>query len=120
MKYRKEKKMYELIIWKTNNEAHLLPFDKKPQWDAIKKLLGVQMLEIQKGYNPDVSKRSFEMLCDEESKLRYGFKQNKRATVAWYEWQHRTGHRCIPGDFIAGDVAIIRRKDASIQNTKAA
>ena len=120
MKYRKEKKMYELIIWKTNNEAHLLPFDKKPQWDAIKKLLGVQMLEIQKGYNPDVSKGSFEMLCDEESKLRYGFKQNKRATVAWYEWQHRTGHRSIPGDFIAGDVAIIRRKDASIQDTKAA
>ncbi len=112
--------MYELIIWKTSNEAHTLPFEKKPDWNKIKQLLGVQMLEIHKGYNTDVSNRSFEMLCDEEAKLRYGFKQNKRATVAWYEWQQRTGHMCIPGDFIAGDVAIVRRKNASIQNTKAA
>ena len=35
--------------------------------------------------------------------------RNNRATKAWYEWQKRPGRTCIPGDFIAGDVAILKK-----------
>ena len=49
------------------------------------------------------------MYCDEESKLKNPIIKNKRATEAWYEWQRRTSRSCIPGDFIAGSVAVIKK-----------
>jgi len=35
--------------------------------------------------------------------------KNTKATKAWYDWQERTGRQCLPGDFIAGHVAIIKK-----------
>jgi hypothetical protein len=100
--------MYNVIVWRVNGDEDFFAFEKKPEWKQIYPLINCDMIEIQKGFNQDVSNRSFEMLCDEESKLKEPFYINKRATNAWYEWQKRTNHMCIPGDFIAGDIAIIR------------
>ena len=49
------------------------------------------------------------MYCDEESKLKTPIVKNKRATDAWYAWQERTKRQCVPGDFIAGNVAVIKK-----------
>ena len=38
---------------------------------------------------------------------------NRRITSAWYKWQEKTGHMCIPGDQIRGKVAIIQKTDAA-------
>ena len=61
------------------------------------------------GYDKDISNRTFDIYCDEESKLKNPFVKNDRATKAWYAWQERTGRTCIPGDFVAGNVAIIEK-----------
>lgn len=100
--------MYNVIVWKANGDENFFAFEKKPEWKQIYPLINCDMIEIHKGYNPSLSNRSFEMLCDEESKMKEPFYINKRATVAWYEWQKRTGARSLPGDFIAGDVAIVQ------------
>ena len=78
-------------------------------------LLDCNMIEITKGYNKEVNNRSFDMYCDEESKLKNTTYPNKRATQAWYEWQKRTGHMCLPGDYIAGSVAIIKKIDIKLK-----
>ena len=49
------------------------------------------------------------MYCDEKSKHKTPIIKNKRATDAWYEWQRKTSRSCIPGDFIAGSVAVIKK-----------
>jgi hypothetical protein len=40
-------------------------------------------------------------------------KHNEIATDLWYDWQEATGHQCIPGDYIAGNVAIIYNEGKS-------
>ena len=84
-------------------------FVQKPDWANIRPLINADMIEIQKGYDTDISNRSFEMLCNEEAKMTNMIVKNNRATKAWYEWQRRTGRKCLPGDFIAGDVAILKK-----------
>ncbi|NDB54647.1 hypothetical protein EB169_02340, partial [archaeon] len=80
----------------------------KPAWEKIYPLINAELIQICKGFITGFSNRSFEMLTDEESK--YNNKErNERATVAWYNWQVRTGHACIIGDYIAGDIAIVQK-----------
>ncbi len=51
------------------------------------------------------------MWMDEESKMKGPefIKKNVRATNAWFRWMERTGHMCIPGDFIAGNTVIYKK-----------
>ena len=108
--------MYKLLIWKsvmdhhgpnTKEESYIMNY--KPTFEELYKHLDCSMIEILSGYDKNISNRSFDMYCDEESKLKTPIVKNKRATDAWYAWQERTKRQCIPGDFIAGNVAVIKK-----------
>ena len=108
--------MYKLHIWKAmfkdglpvnGTETH--EYTKKPTFEDMYKHIGCDMIEILQGYDKNISKRTFDIYCDEESKLKSPFVKNDRATTAWYTWQKRTGRMCIPGDFVAGNVAVIEK-----------
>ena len=108
--------MYKLLIWKsvmdhhgpnTKEESYIMNY--KPTFEELYKHLDCSMIEILSGYDKNISNRSFDMYCDEESKLKTPIVKNKRATNAWYAWQERTKRQCIPGDFIAGNVAVIKK-----------
>ena len=108
--------MYKLLIWKsvmdhhgpnTKEESYVMNY--KPTFEELYKHLNCSMIEILSGYDKNISNRTFDMYCDEESKLKTPIVKNKRATDAWYAWQERTKRQCIPGDFIAGNVAVIKK-----------
>jgi len=108
--------MYKLLIWKsvmdhhgpnTKEESYVMNY--KPTFEELYKHLDCSMIEILSGYDKNISNRTFDMYCDEESKLKAPIVKNKRATDAWYAWQERTKRQCIPGDFIAGNVAVIKK-----------
>jgi len=107
--------MYNVIVWKDNDNEDIHVFKKKPTFKDLYPLLDCSMIEITKGYNKEINNRSFDMYCDEESKMKNTTYPNKRATQAWYEWQKRTGHMCLPGDYIAGSVAIIKKIDIKLK-----
>jgi hypothetical protein len=46
----------------------------------------------------------------EKTKLKNTTYPNKRATKAWYAWQERTNRQCLPGDYISGTVAIVKKQ----------
>ena len=69
--------MYKLIIWKaiwtdsgpeTGTDSYILNY--KPTFQDMYKHLSTDMIEITKGYDKDISDRSFDMYIDEESKLK--------------------------------------------------
>ena len=108
--------MYKLLIWKsvmdhhgpnTKEESYVMNY--KPTFEELYKHLDCSMIEILSGYDKNISNRTFDMYCDEESKLKTPIVKNKRATNAWYAWQERTKRQCVPGDFIAGNVAVIKK-----------
>jgi len=108
--------MYKLHVWKaamgkdgpvTDSETH--EYVKKPTFEDMYKHIGCDMIEILHGYDSNISNRTFDIYCDEEAKLKNPFIRNDRATDAWYTWQTRTGRISQPGDFIAGNVAIIEK-----------
>lgn len=108
--------MYKLLIWKsvmdhhgpnTKEESYVMNY--KPTFEELYKHLDCSMIEILSGYDKNISNRTFDMYCDEESKLKTPIVKNKRATDAWYVWQERTKRQCVPGDFIAGNVAVIKK-----------
>ncbi len=108
--------MYRLHLWKAmmgkngpENGTETHDYIKKPTFEDMYKHIGCDMIEILHGYDKDISGRTFDIYCDEESKLKSPFIKNDRATKAWYTWQERTGRTCIEGDFIAGNVAIIEK-----------
>lgn len=107
--------MYNVIIWKDNDNEDIHVFSKKPKFVDLYPLLGCDMIEILHGYDPEISNRTFDMFCDEESKLKNTTYPNKRATKAWYEWQKRTGRMCLPGDHVVGHVAIIKKVDIKLK-----
>ena len=108
--------MYKLHIWKANIKNGLpeignetFEFVKKPTFQDMYPLIDCDTIEILQGYDKTISNRTFDIYCDEESKLKNPFVKNDRATKAWYTWQERTGRTCIEGDFVAGNVAIIEK-----------
>jgi len=107
--------MYNVIIWKDNDNEDIHVFPKKPTFADLYPLLGCDTIEILQGYDPDISNRTFDMFCDEESKLKNTTYPNKRATKAWYAWQERTKRQCLPGDKIVGHVAIIKKVDIKLK-----
>ena len=108
--------MYKLHIWKAEMAEGLpitgsdtFEYTTKPTFEDMYNHIGCDMIEILHGYDKNISNRTFDIYCDEESKLKNPFVKNDRATKAWYTWQERTGRTCIEGDFIAGNVAIIEK-----------
>ena len=77
--------MYKLIIWKaiwtdsgpeTGTDSYILNY--KPTFQDMYKHLSTDMIEITKGYDKDISDRSFDMYIDEESKLKPVVVKNKK------------------------------------------
>ena len=112
--------MYKLIIWKADESVESFDYKEKPDFEQMYPLIGCSIIQIQRGYNKEISNKSFDMYIDEEGgpmmKGLYhekynpkGAVRNKRATIAWYLWQKRTGHICLPGDAIHGNVAIYKK-----------
>ena len=112
--------MYKLILWKADDDIETFNYKTKPTFQDMYPLIKCSLIQIQPGYNKEISNRSFDMHMDEEGgplmKGIYhekdnpkGAVRNKRATIAWYLWQKRTGRICLPGDAIHGNVAIIKR-----------
>jgi hypothetical protein len=99
--------MYNVIIWKDNDNEDIHVFEKKPTFQDLYPLLNCDTIEIQKGYTDEY--KTFDMYCDEESKLKNTTYPNKRATKAWYAWQERTNRQCLSGDCITGSVAILKK-----------
>ena len=71
--------MYKLIIWKaiwvnsgdypeTHTDSYILNY--KPTFQDMYKHLSTDMIEITKGYDKNISDKSFDMNIDEESKLK--------------------------------------------------
>ena len=57
----------------------------KPTFEDMYKHLSTDMIEITKGYDKDISDRSFDMYIDEESKLKPVIVNNTKATKAWFD-----------------------------------
>lgn len=103
--------MYKIVLLQAEpSEEKIIMSDKKPDFDELYKLIGCSTIEIQQGISDN---KTVDLYCDEESKLKEPIKYNKIATDMWYEWQKKTGHMCIPGDFIAGNVAIVYKENKS-------
>ena len=107
--------MYNVILWKDNDNEDIHVFKNKPTFADLYPLIGCDMIEILQGYDSEISNRTFDMFCDEESKMKNTTYPNKRATKAWYEWQKRTKRQCLPGDHIVGNVAIIKKIDIKLK-----
>ena len=91
----------------TGEESFILNY--KPDFKELYTHLDCDTIEILSKFDKSISNRTFDMYCYEESKIKTPIIKNKRATEAWYEWQRRTSRSCIPGDFIAGSVAVIKK-----------
>ena len=103
--------MYKVIRWQTDGTEEVWTAPKKPTLEELYKLIGCSTIERQSGYDKDISKRTFDIWMDEESKMKAPkfIKKNVRATNAWFRWIERTNRMCIPGDFIAGDTVIYKK-----------
>ena len=105
--------MYKVIRWQADadNTQEIWEAPSKPTLDQLYKLIGCGTIERQSGYDKDISNRTFDMWMDEESKCKAPefIKKNIRATNAWFRWMTRTGHQCIPGDFIAGNTVVYKK-----------
>ena len=104
---------YKVLIWRTDNseEEHDLGTDRS--WIKIYPLINADTIQIQKGFITGFSKRSFEILIDEEGKLK-NKKLNDKANCAWYNWLTRANRVPVMGDYIAGDVAVIQKINTTI------
>ena len=72
--------MYKLHIWKAMMENGLpktsdetFEFTKKPSFQDMYPLIGCDTIEILHGYDKTISNRTFDIYCDEESKLKNPF-----------------------------------------------
>ena len=83
----------------------------KPSFQDMYKHLDCDMIEMSTAHLPEWSNRKdgyTDIYFDEEGKMKSMVIPNKKITSAWYSWQKNTGRQCIPGDFIAGKVAVIQ------------
>ena len=79
--------MYNVILWKDNDNEDIHVFENKPTFSELYKLIGCDLIEIIQGYNDE--DKTFDMYSDEEAKLKNTTYPNKRATKAWYAWQEK-------------------------------
>ena len=99
---------YKVIRWQADGTEEIWEAPQKPTFQQMYKLINCTTIERQRGYDKDISNRTFDMWCDEESKMKGDefIKRNERATNAWINWLMRTGHKRMHDDFIAGNVVI--------------
>jgi len=102
---------YKVIRWQTDGTEEIWEAPQKPTFPEMYKLINCTTIERQRGYDKDISNRTFDMWCDEESKMKGDefIKKNERATNAWINWLMRTGHKRMHDDFIAGNVVIYKK-----------
>ena len=102
---------YKVIRWQTDGTEEIWEMPQKPTFPQMYKLINCTTIERQRGYDKDISNRTFDMWCDEESKMKGDefIKRNERATNAWINWLMRTGHQRMHDDFIAGTVVIYKK-----------
>ena len=102
---------YKVIRWQTDGTEEIWDASQKPTFPEMYKLINCTTIERQRGYDKDISNRTFDMWCDEESKMKGDefIKRNERATNAWINWLMRTGHKRMHDDFIAGHVVIYKK-----------
>ena len=100
--------MYNVILWKDNDNEDIHVFENKPTFLDLYPLINCEIIQITKGYTKELG--TFEMHTDEEAKFNNLNYPNKRATEAWYAWQKRTKRTCLPGDHIVGSVAIVLKQ----------
>ena len=102
---------YKVIRWQTDGTQEIWEASQKPTFPDMYKLINCTTIERQRGYDKDISNRTFDMWCDEESKMKGDefIKRNERATNAWINWLMRTGHKRMHDDFIAGNVVIYKK-----------
>ena len=107
----KVKPKYKVIRWQTDGTEEIWEAPQKPTFPQMYKLINCTTIERQRGYDKDISNRTFDMWCDEESKMKGDefIKKNERATNAWINWLMRTGHKRMHDDFIAGNVVIYKK-----------
>ncbi len=83
--------MYKLIIWKaiwtesgpeTGTDSYILNY--KPTFEDMYKHLSTDMIEITKGYEQNITHKSFDMYIDEESKLKPVIVKNNKAKQPSY------------------------------------
>ena len=105
------KAKYKVIRWSDDGTEEIWEAPQKPTFQEMYKLINCTTIERQSGYDKEISNRTFDMWCDEESKMKGAefIKKNERATNAWYTWMNRTGHVNMPGDFIAGNVVVYKK-----------
>ena len=102
---------YKVIRWQTDGTEEIWDASQKPTFPEMYKLINCTTIERQSGYDKEISNRTFDMWCDEESKMKGDefIKRNERATNAWINWLMRTGHKRMHDDFIAGHVVIYKK-----------
>jgi hypothetical protein len=107
----KARNMYKVIRWQTDGTEEVWEAKTKPTLDQLYKLIGCTTIERQSGYDEEISNRTFDMWCDEESKMKGDefIKRNQRATSAWMRWLMRTGHKRMHDDFIAGNTVVYKK-----------
>ena len=107
---------YKVIRWQTDGTEEIWEAPQKPTSPQMYKLINCTTIERQSGYDKNISNRTFDMWCDEDSKMKGDefIKKNERATNAWYTWMNRTGHKCMHDDFIAGTVVVYKKIPCSI------
>ena len=105
------KAKYKVIRWSDDGTEEIWEAPQKPTFQEMYKLINCTKIERQSGYDKDISNRTFDMWCDEESKMKGDefIKRNERATNAWINWLMRTGHQRMHDDFIAGNVVIYKK-----------
>ena len=101
--------MYELIIVRTNGKEERNKIEKKPNFKDLYRYLNCDMIEMLRGYNKNISNRSFDIYADECSKLKYPFYKNYKATGFWRTWLKRNMGIKETDSYIAGDIAIINK-----------
>ena len=110
---------YNLYIIDPDGSINTIEWTKKdkPTFEDMYPLIGCDTIQISTVYLPEFSNRKdgyVQIHIDEEGLFKDPVPQvNRRITSAWYKWQEKTGHMCIPGDQIRGKVAIIQKTDAA-------
>ena len=106
-----EQMTYKVIRWQTDGTEEIWEAPQKPTFQEMYKLINCTTIERQSGYDKNISNRTFDMWCDEESKMKGDefIKRNERATNAWINWLMRTGHKRMHDDFIAGNVVVYKK-----------
>ena len=105
------KPKYKVIRWSDDGTEEIWEAPQKPTFQEMYKLINCTTIERQSGYDKEISNRTFDMWCDEESKMKGDefIKRNERGTNAWINWLMRTGHKRMHDDFIAGHVVVYKK-----------